>query len=610
MTTTFNNIIGAQALDDFRANNGGSEIISKLKKNKNILVNWAVGVGKSFNMDSVINTAITEEHYDLVIVLLPTRALIDERKFIKKPPAGIQVTNIRPRPFEQCGEERNTIWADYEKRGLGPLGKKTVCELCPKSADCFWPTQYGKKLRSSKVIFATQAHLKNNPNFISFIQEQSRAKDALVIFDEAIVSLTTYNRIITHEHLAQFLFIISKSRMKPERKNSWAKFLDILINAETSDLRVPNVWNVPALFPSDMRELLTIGVRSFGDDFRNIAYDLTAFNHSPLDAREKLNGDLQFPATPFLANNDVLLYSGTTDPRILNMRLGLDFTNPYEHYYFKGKDTRWLNIASSLATSSNFKKNSAQILDFFLELILRRVEEGKQILLISKKKLTTFCITALNGMLLAQGYTEIQVVHGDEYDSDSSYQQIPIIHYGVIGINKFEHFDCVYCLNSYYISPEILSDSIQDMRATDERIDLEIKLTHNPRRRYAQVADPKYRYTDVASVVNPMLSSLEMGTVIQAIGRVRPFTYSREVITFQNAAVPAYPYDQEFSNLDEARQHFGIKTNRERKTLKQYENIQTLKSQGLKQKEIAEKLQLSTRTVRRYWTAEKVDAKP
>lgn len=605
-------ISGASALSDFRAENDGSHILSLLKNSPNTLVNWAVGVGKSFNMDSVTKIAITEQHYDLVIVLLPTRALIDEREFIKQPPEGIKVTNIRPRPTSQCGERRNKYWANYERRGLASIGKKTICTLCPKKGECFWPAQYGKQLRGSKVIFATQIHLKNNPNFIAFMKEKSVANKVLVIFDEATVSLTSYSRTVEQEDLAHLLCVINESSIKVERKATLTMFIDNLINANTDDLRMPDVWSLPALFPNEVRELLAIGEQTFGNDFNNIIYDLTAFANSPLDAREKTEyGDLRFPATPLTAGCDVLLYSGTTDARILQMRLGLDFHNPYEHYHFKGENTQWLNIASSLGTMSNFIKNSPQILDFFLELILQRIQQGKRVLLLSKKKLSAFCIDKLNAMLALRGMTDIKIVSGnDDYEEEGTTTHIPLIHYGVIGINKFEHFDCVYCLNSYYTTKEILSSSIQDMRATDEHIDVEIKLANNPRRRYAKVADSKYRYTDVAEVVDPMLNTLEMGVVIQAIGRVRPFTYSREVITFQNSDVPNYPYDHEFSNLKEARAHFGFKTKQKRDTLQQYDTIQDLKSQGFKQKEVAEKLQLGVRTVRRYWSPEKVDITP
>ncbi|WP_299661903.1 hypothetical protein [uncultured Psychromonas sp.] len=605
-------ISGASALADFRLKNDGEHILSLLETHSNILINWDVGVGKSTNMDGVINTAIVGSHYDLVIALLPTRAVIDEREYIKHPPKDIKVVNIRPRPTNLCGEKRNNYWLNFERRGLASIGKSTICALCPNKNKCFWPKQYGKELRGSQVIYATQAHLKNNPNFIAFMKEQSKANKVLVIFDEATVSLTSYSRTIEQEHLTHLLCAINQSSIKADRKATWTRYIDSLLNATTEDLRMPDVWALPALFPNEVREVLAIGEQTFGKDFHNITNHLVEFSKSPLGAREKTEyGDLRFPATPQTDGCDVLLYSGTTDARILNMRLGLNFHNHYENYSFKGENTQWLNIASSLGTMTNFIKNSPQILDFFLELILQRIEQGKRVLLISKKKLSEFCINKLNMMLALRGIADIKVVPGnDEYEDDGTTKYIPLIHYGIIGINKFEYYDCVYCLNSYYTTKDILSSSIQDMRATDEQIDVEINMTHTPRRRYAKVADNKYRYTDVADVADFMLNTLEMGVVIQAIGRVRPFTNSREIITFQNNEVPTYPYDHEFSNLEGIRAHFDINTKQKRNTLNKYDTVQALKIQGFNQKQTAEKLQMGVRTVRRYWPTEKVDTTP
>jgi len=602
-------ITGADALADFRVNNNGSVIISKVNQHKSMLVNWSVGVGKSNNMDQVISTAIADDHYDLVIALMPTRALIDEREFIRNQPENIKIINIKPRPVDLCGDTRNRDWGRYETKGLSFLGKIRICKNCPDYQECFWPEQYGEKLAGSRAVFATQAHLKNNPDFIEYIKKKTKAKKALVIFDEANISLTPYSRSITIEQLSQLIYAIHESTIKDHQKQSWGLLLNSLIQATTDDLRVTNAWQIPPLYPMEILEIQRLGDRAFGSEYSDITYDLKAFSQSPHGSREKLdNGDMKFSASPLFGNNDVLLYSGTTDPKILKLRFGTDFVVPYKDYQFKGENTQWFNIASSIGATKNFLKNSPQILDFFTELILQRTKLNKRILLITKKKLTSFCIEKLNE-LLTLNESKHRVVTGNECNINN-HNEIPIIHYGVIGINKFEHFDCVFCLNSYYISPEILSDSIQDIRASDDRIELEINMTHSPRRRHAQVVNDQYRYTDVASVANSTLKVMEMGTVIQAIGRVRPFTNSREIITFQNSEPHNYTYDEEFDNLDGARLYFGINSSRTRKVKKLYYEIQEHKSQKIKQKDVADLLQVSIRTVRRYWATTKVDDNP
>ncbi|CAK1794518.1 DNA-binding response regulator [Vibrio crassostreae] len=591
----------AESLVNFRLKESAEVILQHCLEHQNVVVNWQVGVGKSYNMDQVIEAAIRQGQYDLVIVMAPTRKIIDERKFIVNPPNDIEVINIRPRPVNLCGEERNKVLQSYEARNLSHLGKRHCCDLCPKRSECFWPSQYGKDLQGKQVVFATQTHLERNPYFITHVKQQSNSSKVLVIFDEANVSLANYSRTITVSSIRQLMEATSKSDVSSKRKSVISHYLSCLLDAPSEDLQDANAWHFPRLDANDMTKILTIGDEIFGDSFHNIIYDLQAFGYSSAESREKLpSGDIRFPASPFTSTSDVLLYSGTTHLSILKMRLGIDFYSPYDNYEFKGEGTTWLNLASATGASSNFIKNSPQILDAFTQLTIQRIREGKRVLLVSKKSHVGYCVKAINLMLVEQGVNDIRVVHGEHYLENPDITLVPVIHYGVIGINQFEEFDCSYCLNSYYVKQGTLSDSVQDLRADSERIDVAITYSKNPRRRYGVVADDKYRFTDVAEVVNPMLQTLEMGCVIQAVGRVRPFTKTREVITFQSNDPLGTTYDKEFSNLAELRKHFGLATKRTRSSNSTADSVMALSTKNLKQAEIAKQLGISVRTVRRY----------
>lgn len=592
-------ISGATSLANFRQSNNADVILQHCLKYENVAVNWQVGVGKSYNMDQVTETAIRSGYYDLVIVMTPTRSIIDERKFITNPPADIEVINIRPRPAGLCGKERNQAWEKYEARNLAQLGKRRCCELCPKRSKCFWPSQYGKALKDKQVVFAAQAHLEHNPYFIAHIKQMTSAEKVLVIFDEANVSLADYSRIITLDSIRQLIDATERSDVSKKRKAEIAYYLDCLICASNEDLQDAKAWDFPRLGVNEMTQILTWGDELFGDSFRNIIYDLQAFGYSSAESREKLpNDDIRFPASPFTSESNVLLYSGTTHLSILKMRLGIEFHSPYDNYEFRGEGTTWLNLASSIGASTNFKKNAPQILDAFLQLSVQRIQSGKRVLLVSKKDHADFCIETLNQMLLEQNINNIRVVHGEHYAESSDLTLIPVIHYGVIGINLYEEFDCCYCLNSYYVPEDVLSSSIQNLRADSERIEVAITYSKKPRRRYGIVAE-QHQFTDVAEVVNPMLQTLEMGSVVQAVGRVRPFTKTREVITFQSNDALGTTYDKEFSNLAELREHFGIATKRTRNSSSIGDNVRALRAKNIKQTEIAKLLGISTRQVRR-----------
>lgn len=92
-----------------------------------------------------------------------------------------------------------------------------------------------------------------------------------------------------------------------------------------------------------------------------------------------------------------------------------------------------------------------------------------------------------------------------------------------------------------------------------------------------------------------------MDPVLQAVGRVRPYTKPREIITFQCSAFPRQQYDHEFDTLDEARRFFGITTALEASKQATMQLVQQAKREGLTQLAAADKLKLSKSTVQRYW---------
>ena len=129
-----------------------------------------VGVGKSYMLDYMVAEASEQGLYDFIIVLMPTRKLIEERRFILNPPQDTCIVNIRPRPVADCGEERNITWSWYERQGLGLLGRNELCDVCDNQDTCFWLSQYGTSLAGTDIVYAAQAHLEIMPDFIETLQ--------------------------------------------------------------------------------------------------------------------------------------------------------------------------------------------------------------------------------------------------------------------------------------------------------------------------------------------------------------------------------------------------------------------------------------------------------
>ena len=92
-----------------------------------------------------------------------------------------------------------------------------------------------------------------------------------------------------------------------------------------------------------------------------------------------------------------------------------------------------------------------------------------------------------------------------------------------------------------------------------------------------------------------------MDVVLQAVGRVRPYTRPREIVTFQCAAHPQLDYDREFGSIAEAREFFEIPTRRERERDRNADRVRAARQAGMTQLEAAAALRLGRSTVQRYW---------
>ncbi len=479
-----------EKLRRFRKRWSGKRLLKLLRKyGGRLAVNWEIGVGKSHSIDNVIEEGVKNNRYDLIVCLSPTRQLIEERRWIKTPPPGIKIVNLRPRPKKDCGQSRNREWRKLEKRGMGLLGRAEICKHCPKRGICFWPEQYGKALKRTRVIYATQAHLDRSPFFIEQLKKWTRANSVLVLIDEVGFVCTPLRYEISFRDVEQFYTTLKANakNSKPTKKlKHWLYLLDLLLKAPTEDLRC-NQWSFSPLSPGLSVKLQDLGGTLYGDDFNFIAYDLVKFGNSLKKSRERhKTGAVSYAIQPFI-NCAVIIYSGTVAHEFLKFRIGKDFANPFEMYQFRHKRTVWYNISSNTGTRLYFSRNAPQILDFYAQLIAMRVSEGKKPLLVAKKRFISLCVVELNQRLKDFGFGNIKVVAVNKKTGPPGRNAVPIINYGMIGINSFQAYDCAYCLTGYYVNERIVNSILQDIVASDHHIPIKIKTGGMPRRRRAGV---------------------------------------------------------------------------------------------------------------------------
>ena len=166
-------------------------------------------------------------------------------------------------------------------------------------------------------------------------------------------------------------------------------------------------------------------------------------------------------------------------------------------------------------------------------------------------------------------------------------------------MNRFEHFDAAYCVNSFYVSQAAVARAIREMEPTETRYEVTLGFRGNPPCRYAKVEVPDARKTILPRIANDVLVQREADVVVQAVGRVRPFTRPREIITFQVGDLPGWntrwssPRWSRPATTSASTAGQADLADRRRRAL-------ALQGEGQSPESIAAQVGVSARTVRRY----------
>ena len=602
-------VSGPQALADFRQGLTGQYAMRLLEEaNGRVLITLPVGVGKTRFMLSIIRQVRAGgSPYDLVIVLVPRRDLLREiDSQLRLSPSKLV---LHPRPQRSCGP-LNDQWLEFERNDCGALARAELCSVCRHRAVCQWLTRYTpERMARTRLILATQQHLVNDPNFIARVQQLAGARRPLVLLDESDLLIRPSRRVLSHTALTQFieaqeLTLAETARPTPAQER-WLELSRQIATADTPalqtcDLTSPAVTNVWA------RQVQTLGRRLFGGAFRFAAYDLISLSRSHVLSREKtMSGDIECANPPQLGDA-FIVFSGTVARGLARFRLDPNdsasaLLSPFQHHSFEHPGTRWFNIRSFAASHNNWPGNRTVILDFFAEKIARNIRAGRRTLLVAKKRFVADCANYLNSRLLQLGVEDVHFVTSDWRRANlRDPGTLPIVNYGISGVNLFEDFDCVYCLTGYYVPAAVISDAVQDLVPSNHRVSLDIEIQSEPTRRIVRVDSPDAVDTRLPQLANWVLEQKEADVVIQAVGRVRPFTRPREVITFHYGCLPNVRYTLEFETLRQARSHFGIATRRVTDFELRAREIKRLKQRALTNEVIARLMGVSVRTVRRH----------
>lgn len=602
-------VSGPEGLAEFRRALTGERLLEQLEEAAGrLLITLPVGVGKSEAMVKVIAHALTElREFDLVVVLLPRRDILDEIR--RRLPPGIDPVVLEPRPRRRCGE-RDAFWLELESAGCGLLAKEELCGSCPRREGCTWPGQFGRdRLKGVGLILATQQHLVINPMFVQHLRLRTGAGRVLVLLDESDLLVKSTRRTIRRGDLLGFIdaqeAVIGANEQRDACQEEWVGLSRLIAQAHDADLSEGR-WRFPQLDGGWAVDVMRAGRALAGSPLPFLGFELGNFARSdPASRGRNATGDVEFSCPTDLGDR-FMVFSGSIARGLARYRLDPDhrrpgLASPYEHVRFEHPGSRWFNLGSIAGAEKYFPKNAPAILDFFAAKVAANIRAGKRTLLVAKKKFVPLCAAELARRLDEMGVGPVRIVTGGWDDVDLTDPRVlPLINYGISGVNRFEGHDTVYCLSGYYASAAAVTAVVNDLSLSAERIPVRIVISGSPPRRRAIVEQDDDVESILPQVARWVLQQKEDDVVVQAVGRVRPFTKPREVITFQVGGLFEVEYKLQFGSLAEARAHFDIPTNRRRVADAKAAEARRLKANGLKNQEILAKVRVSDSTLKRY----------
>jgi hypothetical protein len=521
------------------------------------------GVGKSRAAQGLVRHALEQDH-DLVIYIAPTRAIIGELEIIRYlPPLSVVV--LEPRPGQLCGDA-DPAWKDLERSGCAALAKATLCEPCVQrdanGGNCSWPEQLDKIGADTRLVVLTEQYLFLNPLLVRQIGERVNSRRQLVILDEALFISAVIVRRFSKTAIERFRDALTRvhnmaggleTNIEP-----WLEGLDFLLDREVELDGLRRFGSGRLRF--NVLATQQAGRQSYGNGFRYLAPELELLN-SGVTAGQWRDGDnFEIVVRVDTRASDVLVMAPYVGAEIVEERLSRPVIPIFPNIVFRHSETRILNIADPIGTASTLSCSDHfnRVVDFFLALTLRNVARGLRTVLVTRKKFMSRVTARIQEISAAldRPLKCVLASAGKPFD-DCEPHEIAVINYGIVGINSLRSFYGLYCIGGYYARADHLNEVYQQSLSPDTRMPIGVRMEGRRRRVYA--ADQRFNTRYHARRAEATHRMIERRVVLQAIGRIRPFTSPAEVILFQcdDLSAELGPI-HEFPSLGVARRSFGV----------------------------------------------------
>jgi hypothetical protein len=429
-------------------------------------------------------------------------------------------------------------------------------------------------------------------------------KGTLVIADEAQFALGTFESETSKAEIDRFTRALrATTKIPAPLKLTWLQSLKTLSSIEsqehlrTADLDFPDGLNNYSAAIQDC------GMGKYGDRFNYLGYLLSNFKWTRSDERwlDSL-GTLKVLMRPFLNLNLLILSAHITKP-FIEHRLRMNSVTQLmpgvkisahpktKVYNLKCKSgTIRSIIPNNIGRSSN-----DYLMPLIASMILKNLKLGKSTLLVSKERFKKDCASRLRLLLNGIGQ-EVEFVIDGYQDADlrePKLSRIPIIHYGLWGINTFTKYESCYCMNSYYMSDREILKKFYDGRPEERVPEITMEWDEGKNRVWPECDEllgGRRQMLDTYAAV------YEKGSVMQAIGRVRPYEFEREIFLFEG-----HDFSDEFPEnytelfeVKEVYQKLGLQRLREIYQRAEVKQLKDLLSSGLNLTNAAKEMGFST----------------
>src|SRR5262249_20295364 len=140
-----------------------------------------------------------------------------------------------------------------------------------------------------------------------------------------------------------------------------------------------------------------------------------------------------------------------------------EVASPHERTRFRHSGTRVVNLMSRIGAARNFEANARQILDAIAVLILNNIAKNRSTVLVSRLKSKEFSAQYLK-QRFERWRIPVTFVAGkfENLPKSPDTRVVPILHYGIVGVNDYAEYDAAYCVNSYYVPTRELNRVLRE----------------------------------------------------------------------------------------------------------------------------------------------------